>query len=72
MRDKNRWILGTLAGLAVGLGVGAALGLLYAPEKGRKTRREIVKRAERLGDRASEVLESAEDLLEAGRRRLAS
>lgn len=71
MRDKNRWILGTLAGLAVGLGVGAALGLLYAPEKGRKTRREIVKRAERLGDRASEVLESAEDLLEAGRRRLA-
>ena len=72
MRDKNRWILGTLAGLAVGLGVGAALGLLFAPEKGRKTRREIVKRAERLGDRASDVLESAEDLLEAGRRRLAS
>ena len=72
MRDKNRWILGTLAGLAVGLGVGAALGLLYAPEKGRKTRREIIKRAERLGDRASDVLGSAEDLLEAGRRRLAS
>lgn len=72
MRDKNRWILGTLAGLAVGLGVGAVLGLLYAPEKGKKTRREIVKRAERLGDRASDVLESAEDLLEAGRRRLAS
>ncbi|HEX6199983.1 MAG TPA: YtxH domain-containing protein [Thermoanaerobaculia bacterium] len=72
MRDKNRWILGTLAGLAVGLGVGAVLGLLYAPEKGKKTRREIVKRAERLGDRASDVLESAEDLIEAGRRRLAS
>lgn len=72
MRDKNRWILGMLAGLAVGLGVGAALGLLYAPEKGRKTRREIVKRAERLGDRASDVLESAEDLIEAGRRKLAS
>jgi gas vesicle protein len=72
MRDKNRWILGVLAGLAVGLGVGAVLGLLYAPEKGRKTRREIVKRAERLGDRASDVLESAEDLIEAGRRKLAS
>jgi len=72
MRDKNRWIVGTLAGLAVGLGVGAALGLLFAPDKGRKTRREIVKRAERIGDRASDVLESAEDLLEAGRRRLAS
>ncbi len=72
MRDKNRWVLWTLAGLAVGLGVGAALGLLYAPEKGRKTRREIVKRAEKLGGRASDVLESAEDLLEAGRRRLAS
>jgi gas vesicle protein len=72
MRDKNSWILGVLAGLAVGLGVGAALGLLYAPEKGRKTRREIVKRAGRLGDRASDVLESAEDLIEAGRRKLAS
>lgn len=72
MRDKNRWILGTLFGLLLGFGLGAALGLLYAPEKGKKTRREIVKRAERLGDRASDVLESAEDLLEAGRRRLAS
>jgi gas vesicle protein len=72
MRDRNRWTQGMLVGLAVGLGLGAALGLLYAPEKGRKTRREIVKRAERLGDRASDVLESAEDLIEVGRRKLAS
>jgi gas vesicle protein len=72
MRDKNRWMQGMLVGLAVGLGLGAAFGLLYAPEKGRKTRREIVKRAERLGDKASDVLESAEDLIEVGRRKLAS
>jgi gas vesicle protein len=72
MRDRKRWMQGMLLGLAVGLGLGAALGLLYAPEKGRKTRREIVKRAERLGDRASDVLESAEDLIEIGRRKLAS
>lgn len=72
MRDKNRWFLGLLAGLAIGVGLGASLGLLYAPEKGRKTRREIIKRAERLGDRASDVLESAEDLIEVGRRKLAS
>jgi gas vesicle protein len=72
MRNKNRWILGMLTGLTVGLGVGAVLGLLYAPEKGKKTRKEILKRAERLGDRASDVLGSAEDLIEASRRKLAS
>jgi hypothetical protein len=65
-------LLGLLAGLAIGVGLGASLGLLYAPEKGRKTRREIIKRAERLGDSASDVLESAEDLIEVGRRKLAS
>lgn len=72
MRTKNAWIVGVLAGLLVGLGMGTVVGLLFAPEKGRKTRREIAKRAERLGDRAAEVMESAEDLIEAGRRRLAS
>lgn len=72
MRNKNGWIWGMLTGLTLGLGVGAVLGLLYAPEKGKKTRKEILKRAERLGDRASDVLESAEDLIEASRRKLAS
>lgn len=72
MGDKKGWIVGMLVGLVVGLGLGTVLGLLFAPEKGRKTRRQIVKRAERFGDRASDVLESAEDLLEAGRRKLAS
>lgn len=72
MRNKNRWIVGMLVGLAVGLGLGTVLGLLFAPEKGKKTRRQIAKRAERFGDRASDVLESAEDLIEAGRRKLAS
>ena len=72
MRNQNGWIVGLLVGLAVGLGAGTVAGLLFAPEKGRKTRREIVKRAERLGDRASDVLESAEDLIEVGRRKLAS
>jgi gas vesicle protein len=72
MRDRKRWWQGLLFGLLVGVGVGAAVGLLFAPDKGRKTRRDLARSAERLGDKASDVLGSAEDLFEAGRRRLAS
>ena len=54
---------GTMQGLAIGLiagaVIGAGLGLLYAPQAGKKTRKEIGERAEDLGDT---VKERAEDL----------
>jgi len=68
----NDWSKGLLFGILVGFAAGAAVGLLYAPEKGRRTRRQLVKRAERLSARASDVIESAEDLIEAGRKKIAS
>lgn len=71
MRENHAWGRGVTFGFLLGLAAGAALGLLYAPEKGKKTRRDIARRAERFGEKTSDVLESAEDLLEAGRRKLA-
>ena len=71
MRENHAWGRGVTFGFLLGLAAGAVLGLLYAPAKGRKTRREIVRRAERFGEKTADVLESAEDLLETGRRKLA-
>ncbi len=54
------WFLG-------GIGIGAAVALLFAPQSGRETRRMIIRTAERgreyLGDRADELRE----LYETGR-----
>ncbi|PVV84385.1 YtxH domain-containing protein [Dehalogenimonas alkenigignens] len=56
---RNNMEKGTLNGLVVGMVVGAAigagLGLLYAPQSGRKTRRDIQKQVE-------DIKEKAEDL----------
>lgn len=38
--SKGKIILGTMAGLAIG----AAAGILFAPGKGSKTRRKIIKK----------------------------
>ena len=45
---------GTMRGIGIGLiagaVIGAGLGLLYAPHSGKKTRKEIMDRAEDFGD----------------------
>jgi len=64
------WMKGFLIGAAVGATLGALLGVLYAPEKGTRTRRQLVRKAEDLGERASETLDAANDLVERGRRRV--
>ena len=46
------WAAGILAGAVIGAG----LGLLYAPQSGRKTRREIQKQALEMKDRADEFI----------------
>ncbi len=49
---------GIAIGLIAGAAIGAGLGLLYAPQSGKKTRKEIIDRA---GDLGETVKKRAED-----------
>lgn len=55
----------------VGLGVGALVGILFAPKSGEETREYLSKRAEEGKDfaqrKARELRERAEDLIERGK-----
>lgn len=57
--------------LTAGLGVGAVMGLLYAPNSGRQTRKMISRAAEDgadyLADRTREIRKEAEDVFERGK-----
>jgi gas vesicle protein len=67
----------------VGLGVGALLGILFAPKSGEETREELTHRAEQgrefaqrkareLRERADEILERSQDVVSTQRERLSS
>src|SRR5262245_15004650 len=51
IRGEDRSGLGTAAALLVGVGVGVAVGLLFAPASGEETRNNISDRVQNLGDR---------------------
>lgn len=57
MSTTSKVILGTLVGVAAG----AALGLLFAPEKGSETRRKI---SERYTDLSDAIRNKIQDLVE--------
>jgi gas vesicle protein len=58
---------GTMRGLAIGLiagaAIGAGLGLLFAPQAGKKTRKEIMDRAEDFTDDVKERVEKFSDIV---------
>ena len=60
----------TLAALIAGVGIGFGLGILYAPNTGRKTRAALAKKADRslnaIRDRADDLRSTAADLYEKG------
>jgi gas vesicle protein len=56
---------------AVSFAAGCAVGVLYAPATGVRTRRRLLRTSEELADKAAEVKESAEDLLDRTRHRIA-
>lgn len=61
---------GFLAGLLVGLAIGGILALLYAPERGDKTRKKLVKKSGQLQEKASGALDSAGELVDRSRKRM--
>ena len=69
MKTKN--VLYGLGILTAGLGVGAAMGLLYAPQSGRRTRKLISRAAEDgadfVAERSREIRRQAEDAFERGK-----
>lgn len=60
---------GTLGALLLGIAIGAVIALLYAPDKGEKTRKRLVKASGPWGERANEMLETAGEVVEKSRKR---
>lgn len=61
--DDERGTIGFLAGLAVGVVLGAGIALLTAPQSGQRTREQIAKRAEEWGEVAGDRFEAAGERL---------
>ena len=59
----------TLGAILIGIVIGGMLALLYAPDKGEKTRKRLAKKSGEWGGRASDAFESAGEVLEKGRKR---
>ena len=67
MRDSENGFLG---GLLIGLAIGGLLALLYAPERGDKTRKKLVKKSGVWHEKASDALGSASELVDKGRKKM--
>ena len=67
MRDHENGFLG---GLLIGLAIGGLLALLYAPERGDKTRRKLVKKSGVWQEKASDALGSASELVDKCRKKM--
>jgi len=69
MKTKN--ILYGLSMLTAGVGVGTAMGILYAPQSGRRTRKLISRAAEDgadfVAERSREIRRQAEDAFDRGK-----
>lgn len=61
---------GFLSGFFLGALTGAALAVLYAPEKGEKTRKKLGKSTGKWLDEATGYVGSAGDFVEKGRKRM--
>jgi gas vesicle protein len=64
---KSKKVLLGVAGL---LAVGAVIGMLYAPDKGERTRRRIVRKGRGVYNTVKDIIEENKDALEELRDRL--
>ncbi|HYO45565.1 MAG TPA: YtxH domain-containing protein [Gemmatimonadota bacterium] len=61
---------GFLSGVLLGLALGGVIAMLYAPEKGDKTRKKLAKRSGKWRETASDAMEMTGDLVGKGRKRV--
>ncbi|MFZ1331443.1 MAG: YtxH domain-containing protein [Flavobacteriales bacterium] len=54
----------TLAAVLTAIAAGAALGVLFAPDSGAKTRKKLVQKGHDLGDKLSELLNEGKTLVD--------
>ena len=59
MSDNNNNVGGVLVAFMAGMVVGAGLGLIFAPQSGKETRKLIAKKAEELKEETEEMLDDA-------------
>ena len=64
MAEQGSEFRGFVYGLVGGAALGAALGLLFAPQAGAATRRQIRDRAQDAGKKVGDLIEEAGDLLD--------
>jgi gas vesicle protein len=62
-REKSSFMVGAVMLMAGGL-LGAGLALLYAPQSGEKTRKELNRYAKKARKKGREVVEAVEDFTE--------
>ena len=60
---------GTVGGMLLGIAIGIVLAILYAPDKGEKTRKRLVRKSGVWGEKAAEALGSAGEIVDKGRKR---
>ena len=64
MRDERNVLIPMGFSLLTGLLIGGIAGLLYAPQSGARTRRQLANYAEDIKERAGEVVQDATEVIE--------
>jgi gas vesicle protein len=62
---------GVLFGIVGAFALGALTGVLWAPTAGVRTRRRLIAKGREVGERAADAVESAGDLVDRAKRRIA-
>jgi gas vesicle protein len=59
----------TFGALLIGVVIGGLIAILFAPDKGERTRKRLAKARGQWSEKASDALESAGDVVEKSRKR---